>query len=79
MENKWEYYINIFEKRFEILHQEGRGEVNTIVIEHVNSISINQSITQNLKEKELTVTLPLAINKCNQIKKTLLESPWEIN
>ena len=43
VKRKWEYYhITIFPERTEFLHKERRGQVNTIVMEHLNSIILNK-------------------------------------
>ena len=50
VKRKPEYYQFFPLKRLEILHQERRGQVNTIVMEHFNSILFHKSEPANKQQ-----------------------------
>jgi hypothetical protein len=44
------YYITIFLKGLEILHRKRRGQVNTMVMDHFNSILFHKSTVLNKQQ-----------------------------
>ena len=47
VERKWEYHIIIFPERTWNLHKERRGKMNTVLMEHFNSILFHKSEPAN--------------------------------
>ena len=61
MEEEKSRFNTIAEKGLEILHQERRGQVNSTVMEHFNSILFHKSGPANKQQRKYDTTMVVSI------------------